>query len=323
VGSVALAVPETVVQSGAIAERLGVEEEWIVSRTGVRERRAARADERLSELAARAGGAALERAGLAASELDLILVGTSSPDEMTPTAAALVAHVLGAPQATALDVGAACTGFLGALALGAGQIEAGRCATALILGADVLHRHLDRDDPRTAALFGDGAGAVVMSACDGPGGVGPIPIHSDGSGAAAIYATREEQVVRMDGHETFKHAVARMAEVTCEALERSGLELDDVDLFVYHQANGRILRAVAQRLGLAGERVVDVVERFGNTSAASIPIALAEAEADGRLRDGSRVLLATFGAGFVWGGGVIEWGAALPVERESARTPRA
>jgi 3-oxoacyl-[acyl-carrier-protein] synthase-3 len=309
IASVAMAVPETVVGNAEIAARLGVEPGWISKRTGIHERREAGPEERLSDIAARAGAAALERAGIEGSELDLVLVGTTTQDELTPNTAPLVAHALGASRAAAMDVGAACVAFVSALSLAAGQIEAGRARTALVIGADVLRRWLDLDDRRTAAVFGDGGGAVVLTAGDGPGGVGSFVLHSDGSLASAIYATREESTIRMDGVETFKNAVRRMAEVTREALDQAGLETDDVDLFVYHQANARILTAVAEELSLPLERVVEEIADYGNTSAGTIPIALTRAAEDGRLRDGSRVLLGAFGAGFVWGAGVVEWGA--------------
>lgn len=309
IASVAMAVPETVVGNVEIAARLGVEPGWIAKRTGIQERREAGPEERLSDIATRAGAAALERAGIEGSELDLVLVGTTSQDELTPNTAPLVAHALAAPRAAAMDIGAACTAFISALSVAAGQIEAGRARTALVIGVDVLRRWLDLDDKRTAGLFGDGGGAIVLTAGEGPGGVGSFAIHSDGSLAGAIYATREEGKIRMDGVETFKNAVRRMAEVTREALEEAGLETDDVDLFVYHQANARILAAVGEELSLPPERVVEEIADYGNTSAGTIPIALARAAEDGRLHDGSRVLLGAFGAGFVWGAGVVEWGA--------------
>ncbi len=308
IGSVALAVPETVVTNAPIAERLGVEEDWIASRTGIRERRTILPEERLSDLAAQAGRAALERSGLDPAQLDLILVGTISQDELTPGTAPLVAYELGAPQASALDVGAACTAFLAAVQLAAGQIEAGRSRSALVIGVDALHRWLDPDDKRTAGLFGDGAGAAVMTASEEGGGIGPIAIHSDGSQAWTIYADREEGVLHMQGQDTYQQAINRLCEVSLEALELAGLAIEDIDLFVYHQANGRILKAVGERLDLPTERVVNVIETYGNTSAGSIPIALAEAEAAGRLHEGSKVLLGAIGSGLVWGGGVVEWG---------------
>ena len=308
VGSVAVAVPETVIANAPIAARLGVDERWIVKRTGIVERRAAGPGERLSTLAAAAGRRTIERAGLDPAGLDAILVGTTSQDELTPNAAPLVAAELEAGGAAAVDVGCACTAFVAALGLAAGQIEAGRWSSVLVIGADVLTRHTDPHDRRTAALFGDGAGAALVTAA-GDARVGPVILRADGARRDLIYATRAEGRIRMQGHETFKHAVARLSEVTEAALSAAGVTAGEVDLFVYHQANRRILNEVAARLELTPERVVDCIERYGNTSAASIPIALAEAEADGRLVAGARVLVAAFGAGFTWGGAVLEWGS--------------
>jgi 3-oxoacyl-[acyl-carrier-protein] synthase III len=209
-------------------------------------------------------------------------------------------------------VSAACTGFLSALALASGQIEAGRADNVLVIGADVLSRFLDRSDRGTAALFADGAGAALVSATDASGGggrIGEIVLHSDGAGAPCIRAGHDDQTISMQGHDTFKAAVHRMSEASLEAVGRSGLELDDVDLFVYHQANARILAAVGERLGLDAARVVNSIDRYGNTSAATLPIALADARERGMLDPGMTVLLAAFGAGFTWGAGVIEWGA--------------
>jgi len=313
VGFAALAVPETIVSNAPIAARLGVEERWIVERTGILERHVARPEERLSDLAAAAGRLTLERAGMDAAELDLLLVATTTQDELTPNAAPLVAAALGATRAGAIDVGAACTAFVAGLGLGAGQIEAGRADSVLLIGADVLTRYVDPDDKRTAALFGDGAGAVLMTAAE-EGRTGPVVLHADGTMPDLIRAPYPEPTIRMRGHETFKHAVARIAEVTVEAMSAAGVEADEIDLFVYHQANRRITRAVGERLALPAERVVDCIDRYGNTSAASIPIALAEAEADGRLTPGARILVAGFGAGLTWGGTVLEWGQADATE---------
>jgi len=313
VGFAALAVPETIVSNAPIAARLGVEERWIVERTGILERHVARPEERLSDLATAAGRLTLERAGMDAAELDLLLVATTTQDELTPNAAPLVAAALGATRAGAIDVGAACTAFVAGLGLGAGQIEAGRADSVLLIGADVLTRYVDPDDKRTAALFGDGAGAVLMTAAE-EGRTGPVVLHADGTMPDLIRAPYPEPTIRMRGHETFKHAVARIAEVTVEAMSAAGVEADEIDLFVYHQANRRITRAVGERLALPAERVVDCIDRYGNTSAASIPIALAEAEADGRLTPGARILVAGFGAGLTWGGTVLEWGQADATE---------
>jgi 3-oxoacyl-[acyl-carrier-protein] synthase-3 len=302
------ALPPTVVETATIAERFGVDEDWVLGRTGVRRRRIAEPGARLSDLAAAAALDALERAGLDARKLDLVLVATMTADELTPNAAPLVAHAIGAANAGAADVGAACTAFLSALALAAAQIETGRVEHALVVGADMLSRFTDRDDRGTALLFGDGAGALVLGASTG-GGLGPVLLRADGAGAGAIVAHRERGLIEMDGHETFKNAVARLTEVSREAVEAAGIALEDVDLFVPHQANARITRAVGQRLGLPAERVADTIEELGNTSAATLPLALAQAERDGRLHDGATVLLAAFGAGFTWGAGVLEWGS--------------
>ena len=308
VGGVGTAVPERVIENTPIADRLGVDDRWIVSRTGVRQRHALRSGERLSRLAAEAGRAALERAELNPADIDLLLVATTSKDELTPDAAPQVAAELGARHAGAIDVGAACTGFISALALARGQIEAGTAERVLVVGADALVRYLDPDDKRTAALFGDGAGAVVVAAVQPPGRISNPVLRADGAQAELIYATHDERKIRMQGHETFQNAVQRLSEVTGQVLSLADTEVEDIDLFVYHQANRRILSAVGERLGLPQERVVDCIERYGNTSAASIPLALAEAEAAGTLIDGSRVLLAAFGAGFTWGGVVVDWG---------------
>ena len=300
------ALPGDVVSSAEIAARLGLEEDWVVARTGIRARRIARHDERLSDLAAAAGEIALHRAGIDADDLDLVLVATVSADELTPNAAPLVAHSLGASRAGAIDVGAACTGFLSALALGTAWIESGRGERVLVVGADMLSRFTNRDDRRTAVLFGDGAGAVVLAAGEG-GGLGPVVLHQDGGHAEVIVAPRDPGLIEMDGQETFRHAVNRLVEVTSEAVEAAAIRLEQVDLFVYHQANARITRAVGARLGLDPARVVDCIGEMGNTSAASVPLALAHAEARGRLRPGMTVLLAAFGAGLTWGGAVLEW----------------
>jgi 3-oxoacyl-[acyl-carrier-protein] synthase III len=307
--SLGTALPQHAVPSEAIGERLGVSAAWIESRTGVRERRVAEPGLRLSELASAAGRAALERAELDPAELDLVIVATFTADELVPNAAPLVAAELGASRAGAFDVGAACTGFLTALSLATAQIESGRAAHLLVVGADLVTRFTDFDDRRTAALFGDGAGAAVVGRVPGSGRIGPAVLGSDGGGAPHIYATRSERLIRMDGHETFKAAVARLADVTVEALDKAGATLNEVDLFVYHQANARILAAVAERLELPADRVVNAIETLGNTSAASIPLALAAAEENGALGPGSRVLLAAFGAGFTWGAVTLEWGA--------------
>ena len=318
IAGVAMALPERLVTNDELAVGLGVDPAWITKRTGTRERPWASGEERLSQLAAQAGREALERAGLEAGELDLVLVATSTADEISPNAAPLVAGLIGAERAGALDVGAACTGWLSALAMASGQIESGRASHALVVGADFLSRFLDVADRDTAPLFADGAGAVVVSATESPDGrIGPVVLHADHSGAHLISLRRGDHI-RMDGQESFRAAVASMARVTVEALEAAGCGLEDVDLFVYHQANSRIIRAVGQRLDLPAERVVDYVGRFANSSTATLPIALSVAVSEGRLAPGHRVLLAAFGAGLTWGGAVVEWSAPAPVPTTAA-----
>lgn len=306
---VAVALPQTRVTNEPIAARLGVEPNWIVSRTGIEERRAVQPGETLADLATLAGQRTLEGAGIAASELDLILLATTSADELLPNAAPLVAHALGATRAGAVDVGAACTGFLSGLSLGAAQIETGRAQNVLLIGADILTRFTDPDDRRTAALFGDGAGAVLLTSTSAPGCIGPVVLGADGAEPELLRITRESALIEMQGQEVFRHAVARMVESTVAACDAAGVALEDIDLFVYHQANARILKTVGQRLDLDPARVVDCIAAHGNTSAASIPIALDAASRDDRLHDGAKVLVSAFGAGFTWGGVVIEWKA--------------
>jgi 3-oxoacyl-[acyl-carrier-protein] synthase III len=314
--SVATELPPDRLTNAELAETLGVTEEWIVSRTGIRERRRARPDERLSDYATRAGARALEAAGVQAANLDLVIVATLSQDEVTPNTAPIVAHNLGAARAGAFDVGAACTAFLAALAQGCANIECGRAQYVLVVGGDFVTRLVDYDDKRVAPLFADAAGAVVLGPARpdggpddaGRGAIGPIVLGADGSHAGTLFATIADRKVRMDGPEVFRHAVARMTEVTLDAIARAGLTLSDIDLFVFHQANARITRALGERLALDPDRVVECIETIGNASAATLPVGLATALADGRLQPGANVLLAAFGAGFPWGGGVVRWG---------------
>ncbi len=302
-----MAVPDSLVSNAEVAARAGVDEAWIEKRTGTRERPWAAPGERLSDFAARAGSDALVRAGVAPAELDLVLVATSSADEITPNAAPLVAGLLGADRAGAVDVGSACTGWLAGLALACGQIESGRAGRALVVGADFLSKFLDFSDRDTAPLFADGAGAAVITEAGAAGGwIGPVVLHSDHAGADLIRLDRGGRI-QMRGQETFRAAVNCLTDVTAEALTAADLELSDIDLFVYHQANSRIIGAVGRRLGLAEERVADYVDRFANSSTATLPIALTVAQAEGRLRPGARVLLAAFGGGFTWGATVVEW----------------
>jgi 3-oxoacyl-[acyl-carrier-protein] synthase-3 len=297
-----------VVTNATVAEGAGVTEQWIVHRTGVHERHHVSDGERLQDLAATAGRAALEQAKVSPEDVDLVLVATVAPDDLLPNAAPLVARELGATRAGAMDIGAACTGFLSALSLAAAQVEGGRSDNVLVIGAEVLSRFVDRSDRGTAALFADGAGAALVAPSQSGGRVHDVVLHADGSGADSIRASHDELIIHMQGHDTFKAAVLRMSEASVEATQRANLELDDIDLFVYHQANARILAAVAERLGLDDKRVINCIDRYGNTSSATLPIALADARERGMLEPGMNVLLSAFGAGFTWGAGVIEWG---------------
>jgi 3-oxoacyl-[acyl-carrier-protein] synthase-3 len=310
IASVGVSVPARIVSNAEVGARLGVDDEWIVRRTGIRSRRVAEPEERLADHATRSARQALERAGVDPVDVDLVIVATTTSDELMPGAAPLVAHALGAVRAGAFDVGSACTGFLSALAIGAAQIEAGRCRCAVVVGADFMSRITDPEDRATAAVFADGAGAVVLEATSVGGRIGPVILGADGAGAEHIQARRSDGVIRMRGHETFREAVARLTLSTLQAVKAAHVDLSEIDLFVYHQANGRILSAVGERLGLPAGRVVDCIGDYGNTSAATLPLALAFSEREGMLEPGDRVLLGAFGAGFTWAATVIEWGRA-------------
>lgn len=316
VSGIGVAVPDRVVANAAVAEQLGVSEDWIVARTGVRERRVADLASGLVDFAAEAAERALAAASLDAEEVDLVLVATSTHEQLCPNAAPLVAARIGAHRAGAMDVGAACSGFVSALVLAAGQIESGRAETVLVVGADLMHRMVDPHDRATAAIFADGAGAVVVRPGAGSGGVGPAVLGADGEHSELVTASRAEGILRMQGHDTFRHAVERLSEATVEAVAASGRALAEIDVFAYHQANTRILEAVGRRLGLDSERVVDCIGKYGNTSAATIPLTLAEARDSGLLEPGASVLLAAFGGGLTWAATVIEWD---PPTREAGR----
>ena len=308
IASVAATLPKRVVGNDEIAERAGVSADWIVERTGVQERGVAEPGERLTEYAAEAGRAAIAAAGVEAGDVDLVMVATMSHEYLTPNAAPLVATALGCERAGAIDIGSACTGFVSALALAAAQIESNRCQIVLVIGADLLTRFTDPEDRSTAALFGDGAGAAVVRRAPFGSGIGPAVFGSDGARAELIETGREEGLIRMKGPDTYRQAVDRLSEASERAAELAGVPLDEIDVFAFHQANGRILAAVGERLGLPSERVINSIHRTGNTSAASIPIALAHADAEGMLEDGSKVLLAAFGGGLTWAATVVEWG---------------
>lgn len=300
------ALPERMIENATMEQQLGLPAGWIEQRTGIQRRRELAAGETLTALATQAAVAALGDAGIAASELDLVLAATTGADEIIPNLAPLVAGELGL-QVAAYDVGMACSGFLAGLQAAAAAIESGRAGTVLLLGADAMRRWTDPEQGNTAAVFGDGAGALVLRAGGGDGGIGPIEIGSDASGQEAVWIDRASATFRMDGHDTYRRAVSSMRAATESVLAGAGLTAADPDLFVYHQANRRILESLRSRLRVPAERVVDAIAEVGNTSAASIPLALAHARADGRLRPGARVLVGAAGSGFCFGAGLLTW----------------
>lgn len=309
ISGLGVAVPEPVVTNQEVADRLGVEPGWITERTGVVRRHVAEADRTLVDLATEAGRAAIENANVEADQIDLVIVATVTGEMLCPAAGPVVAANLGIEEAASFDLNAACSGFLSGLSMASSQIATGTSDGALVIGVDLMYRVIDHYDKSTAGIFADGGGAVVLSPSPSGNRIGRILLGSDGGRGALVEATREEAIVRMNGHDTFRQAVRRLSESTLEALEEAGLDLDEIDLFAYHQANSRIIAAVGEKLGLDPDRVVDCVGEYGNTSAGSIPIALGVAREDGRLKDGSRVLIGAFGGGLTWGAGVVEWGS--------------
>ena len=301
------ALPEQLITNAALVERLDTSDEWIVRRTGIRERRHLRADETLAELAASACAQALDDAGHDAAAVDHVIVATFTADRATPGLAPAVAARIGAEHAGTVDVNAACAGFLYGLDQAAALIESGRARHVLVCAAEALSRVTDHEDRATAVLFGDAAGAVLV----GPGGhglgVGRFVFGYDDTLADTLYAERESPKLRMAGQQVYRHAVARMTEASRLVLERNGVSASELDYLVPHQANARIITAVAEALGVPLEKVSFNVEWTANTSAASIPLALAAAERDGHLHPGSLVGMVAFGAGFVWAAGLARW----------------
>ena len=330
--------PSKVLTNFDLEKIVDTTDQWITERTGIKERRIASDGENTSSMSTRAAKIALERARLRPSEVELIIVGTCSPDYLFPATACLVQDALGAEKAGAFDVEAACTSFVAALAIANGMILGGAVRNAVVIGAETLSRLLDWTDRGTCVVFGDGAGAVVLEASNASVGIESTVLHSDGSkgellyvpaGATRIPATREtvekgQHFIRMQGGEVFRLAVKSMADAAEEALVDAGLTLEDIVLMVPHQANLRIIEGVAKRLRFPMEKVFVNLQRYGNTSAASIPIALAEAAEQGRLRRGDKVLLVAFGGGFTWGAAVLEWyGVPIPDRREKSIVERA
>jgi 3-oxoacyl-[acyl-carrier-protein] synthase III len=316
------ALPDRVLTNAELEKMVDTSDEWIASRTGIRERRIAGANEYMSQFATRAAESALASAGLTGAELDLVICATVTPDMPIPATACIIQNNLGARKAAAFDLAAGCSGFIYGLAVGDHFIASGASRNVLLIGSELLSKYTDWTDRSTCVLFGDGAGAVVLQAGEGPYGVLATAMHADGSMADFIYVpaggTREpasertvaerRHYIRMKGNETFKMAVRSMEETSREVLAQAGLRTADIDLFIAHQANRRIIDAVGTRLELKPEQLYVNVDRVGNTSAASIPIALDEAVRKGLLERGDTLLCAAFGTGLTWGAALCRWG---------------
>ena len=311
-------LPERIVTNAELASTLATSDEWIVQRTGIRQRHIAAPGEYTSHLATRAARQALERSGVKPGEVDLIVLATATPDNTFPATATKVQAALGITGGAAFDVQAVCTGFIYALAIANNFLRTGQAKTALVIGAETFSRILDWQDRGTCVLFGDGAGALVLRAEPSNGsmaerGVLSTHLHSDGRQHDLLYVdggpstTGTAGFLRMEGREVFRHAVQRLAEAVDEALTANGLSGREIDWLVPHQANRRIIDAMAKKLGLSGDKVVLTIDRHANTSAASVPLALAEAAADGRLRPGQLVLLEAMGGGLTWGAALLRW----------------
>jgi 3-oxoacyl-[acyl-carrier-protein] synthase III len=312
-------LPEQVVTNAQLAARIDTSDDWIVQRTGIRERHVAAEGEFTSHLAIRAAQAALANAGIDAQSIELIVLATSTPDNTFPATAVAVQHGLGINHGAAFDLQAVCSGFVFALATADNFLRTGAYKRALVIGAETFSRILDWNDRGTCVLFGDGAGAIVLEAQEQPGvaasdlGVLTTHLRSDGRHKAKLFvdggpsSTQTVGHLRMEGREVFKHAVGMITDVIVDAFEATGLNADNIDWFVPHQANKRIIDASAHKLHIAPQKVVLTVDRHGNTSAASIPLALSVALKDGRIKRGDLVLLEAMGGGFTWGSALLRW----------------
>lgn len=317
------AVPDRVLTNKDLESMVDTTDEWIVSRTGIRERHIVGDNDSTTSLATAAGREALERAGITAADLDLIVVGTATPDDFLVSQACLVQAELGG-NAGAFDVGAACAGFVTALSVGTQFVTSGVYKRVLVIGVDTLTRYVDYTDRSTCVLFGDGAGAVVIEASTEERGLLSTVLGADGAGYKHLYVPGMANLVpesadlfpeyrpylQMNGKEVFRFAVQVMGDAAAAAIERVGIGFDAVDMLIPHQANLRIIDAAARRLSLPREKVWVNVDRYGNTSAASVPIALAEAADNGKIKEGDNVVLVAFGAGLAWAAGLVRWGTA-------------
>jgi 3-oxoacyl-[acyl-carrier-protein] synthase-3 len=322
--------PERVVTNDELARMVDTSDEWIVERTGIRERRVAAPEQALSDLCLPAAEAALEQAGVSGADVDLLIVATVTPDMLFPSTGAILADKLGAKEAAAYDLSAGCTGFMYALAQAHGMLVAGLAGRALVVGGDVLSKIVNWRDRSTCVLFGDGAGAVVLEAVPDEGFFG-FELGADGSGGVHLHmpaggsrlpatpdtVAAEQHFAFMNGREVFKFATRVLVTSAEKLLEECDMSMEDVDVYVPHQANVRIIDHAAKKLGVPQDRVVVNVDRYGNTSSGSIPLALADAAADGRLSEGKLVLMTGMGAGLTWGSALMRWtaspnGAAKP-----------
>jgi 3-oxoacyl-[acyl-carrier-protein] synthase-3 len=313
-------VPEKVVTNADLEQLVETSDEWIVTRTGIRERRVAAPEEALSDIALPAVRRALAQAGLEGGDVDLVIVATVTPDMAFPATAAILADQIGAHDAGAYDLSAGCTGFMYGIAQGYGMLAAGLSRRALIVGGDVLSKIVDWTDRSTCVLFGDGAGAVVLERVDDGGFLG-FELGAEGSGGPQLFlpaggsrapstaetVAERQHYVQMNGREVFKFATRVLVSSAMELLDECGVTVDDVDLYVPHQANVRIIEHAVQKLGVPRERVVVNVDRYGNTSSGSVPLALAEAAAEGLVHKGDLVLMTGMGAGLTWGSALLEW----------------
>jgi 3-oxoacyl-[acyl-carrier-protein] synthase-3 len=313
-------VPERVVTNEELAQLVDTSDEWITTRTGIKERRFADDDEALSDIALPAARAALEQAGITGGDVDLLIVATVTPDMMFPSTAAIMADQLGASEAGAYDLSAGCTGFMYGLVQAYGLVSSGLSKRALVVGADVLSKLMNFADRSTCVLFGDGAGAAVLERVEN-GGFLAFELGADGAGGVDLYlpaggsripttaesVARGDHYVHMNGRHVFKFATRVLVSSAEHVLEQSGLSIEDIDVYVPHQANTRIIDHAVAKLGIPEDRVVVNVDRYGNTSSASIPMALADALAEGRVHKGDTVLMTGMGAGLTWGSAVMNW----------------
>lgn len=311
-------LPDNVVTNADLARKVDTSDEWITSRTGIKQRHLVSGNEKTSDLALNAARAALDDARLEAGDLDAILLATTTPDETFPATATTVQAALGMTRGFAMDVQAVCSGFIFAMATANSYLITGQAKTILVIGAETFSKILDWKDRTTCVLFGDGAGAVVLQSSPGSGtnddrGILASKLHSDGRLHDALYvdggpgSTQTTGYVRMQGREVFRHAVVNLADIVREILDEAGLGIDDIDWVVPHQANKRIIDGATKRLGLDPAKVVITVDHHANTSAASVPLALAEAVGDGRIKQGDLVLLEAMGGGFTWGANLVRW----------------